>query len=136
MRPRKRDPKPNPVDEKIASLKQNDLRQQQNKPPLKPPQKFQSSSPNGVKIPMLDPSMGPFPYSPSPFPFWPPGFSPIPLGDYSRAAAAFPANPEFLASQMMQVKITIIHITLIFSLTFLLSYYYSNIHFIVIMGVF
>lgn len=26
MRPRKRDPKPNPVDEKIASLKQNDLK--------------------------------------------------------------------------------------------------------------
>lgn len=108
MRPRKRDPKPNPVDEKIASLKQKDLLQQsekmKNNPPLKPQQKFPPTSPNGVKIPIFDPSMAPLGYNPPPFPFWPhPGFPHIPL-EYARGAtAAFPTNTEqFFASQMMQ----------------------------------
>lgn len=108
MRPRKRDPKPNPVDEKIASLKQNDLRQQaeklKNNPPLKSQQKFSPTSPNGVKMPIFDPSMAPLGYNPPPFPFWPhPGFPHIPL-DYARGATtAFPTNAEqFFASQMMQ----------------------------------
>ncbi|KAJ8968183.1 hypothetical protein NQ314_002442 [Rhamnusium bicolor] len=76
MRPRKRDPKPNPVDEKIASLKQNDIlrnsqiAQEKMKPVMKPPQKFPPTSPN----------------------------------DYARnPTSPFSApNPEFFASQMMQ----------------------------------
>lgn len=103
MRPRKRDPKPNPVDEKIASLKQNDLRNTPDKikPVIKPPQKFPPTSPNGMKIPMFDPNMAPMGYSPAPFPFWPhPSFHHIPM-EYGRNTA-FPTNPDFFASQMMQ----------------------------------
>lgn len=111
MRPRKRDPKPNPVDEKIASLKQNDLRNattaDKMKPVMKPPQKFPPTSPNGMKIPIFDPSIPPMPgYNPAPFPFWtPPGFHPhIPIDCGRNAAMPFPPNhPEFFAaSQMMQ----------------------------------
>ncbi|XP_063907629.1 mushroom body large-type Kenyon cell-specific protein 1 isoform X2 [Zophobas morio] len=103
MRPRKRDPKPNPVDEKIASLKQNDLRNQEKlKPMMKPPQKFPptATSPNGMKLPIFEPGMAPLAgYNPPPFPFWPhPGFHHLPL-DYGRP---IPPNPEFFASQMMQ----------------------------------
>lgn len=112
MRPRKRDPKPNPVDEKIASLKQNDLRVaaaaavDKMKPVMKPPQpKFPPTSPNGMKLPIFDPSMAPLGYNHPPFPFWHhPGFPHIPM-DYGRnpTAAPFPPNPEqFFASQMMQ----------------------------------
>ncbi|KAF2892606.1 hypothetical protein ILUMI_13564 [Ignelater luminosus] len=111
MRPRKRDPKPNPVDEKIASLKQNDLRVaagavDKMKPVMKPPQpKYPPTSPNGMKLPIFDPSMTPLGYNPPPFPFWPhPGFPHIPL-DYGRnpSTSSFPPNPEqFFASQMMQ----------------------------------
>ncbi|KAJ8960054.1 hypothetical protein NQ318_009495 [Aromia moschata] len=72
MRPRKRDPKPNPVDEKIASLKQNDLRnsQEKMKPIMKPPQKFPPTSPNGMKLPIFEPGMAPglAGYTPPPFP--------------------------------------------------------------------
>ncbi|KAG5891571.1 hypothetical protein JTB14_015838 [Gonioctena quinquepunctata] len=109
MRPRKRDPKPNPVDEKIASLKQNDIRiaQDKMKPIMKPPQqKFPPTSPNGMKLQMFEPGMSPLTgYNGPPFPFWPhhPGFTHIPL-DYARnPTSPFPApNPEFFASQMMQ----------------------------------
>ncbi|KAF5296641.1 hypothetical protein FQR65_LT10181 [Abscondita terminalis] len=112
MRPRKRDPKPNPVDEKLASLKQNDLRLaaantgiDKMKPVMKPPQpKFPPTSPNGMKLPIFDPSMTPLAYNPPPFPFWPhPGFSHIPL-EYGRnpSTSSFPPNPEFFNSQMMQ----------------------------------
>lgn len=102
MRPRKRDPKPNPVDEKIASLKQNDLKNaaERMKPTIKPIQKFPPTSPNGIKMPMFDPSM-PMQYPP-PFPFWAPSFSQFPM-DYARATTAFPTNPEqYYASQMIQ----------------------------------
>lgn len=110
MRPRKRDPKPNPVDEKIASLKQNDLRNvaaDKMKPVMKPPQKFPPTSPNGMKIPIFDPNLPPMPgYNPPPFPFWThPGFHPhIPLDCARNASMPFPPNhPEFFAaSQMMQ----------------------------------
>lgn len=112
MRPRKRDPKPNPVDEKIASLKQNDLRNvttatDKLKPVMKPPQKFPPTSPNGMKLPIFDPSIPPMPgYTPPPFPFWThPGFHPhIPLDCARNTSMAFPPNhPEFFAtSQMMQ----------------------------------
>lgn len=108
MRPRKRDPKPNPVDEKIASMKQNDIRTAADKlkPVMKPPQKFPPTSPNGMKMPMFDPNMPHLPgYNAPPFPFWtPPGFHHIPL-DYGRSpSTSFPPNhPEFFAaSQMMQ----------------------------------
>lgn len=103
MRPRKRDPKPNPVDEKIASLKQSDMRNnaEKMKPALKQPQKFPPTSPNGMKMPMFETS--PLGYSAAPFPFWHhPGFPQFPL-EYSRSsAAAFATNPDFFASQMMQ----------------------------------
>lgn len=111
MRPRKRDPKPNPVDEKIASLKQNDLRNvavaDKMKPVMKPPQKFPPTSPNGMKIPIFDPNIPPMPgYTPPPFPFWThPGFHPhIPIDCARNTSMAFPPNhPEFFAaSQMMQ----------------------------------
>ncbi|KAF5288640.1 hypothetical protein FQA39_LY15335 [Lamprigera yunnana] len=112
MRPRKRDPKPNPVDEKLASLKQNDLRLaaasagiDKMKPVMKPPQpKFPPTSPNGMKLPMFDPNMAPLGYNPPPFPFWPhPGFSHIPI-EYGRnpSTSSFPPNPEFYTSQMIQ----------------------------------
>lgn len=109
MRPRKRDPKPNPVDEKIASLKQNDIRVSQDKlkaaPMMKPPQKYPPTSPNGMKLPIFEPGMAPIPgYNPPPFPFWPhPGFHHIPPLDYGRnPGSPFAPNPEFFASQMMQ----------------------------------
>lgn len=129
MRPRKRDPKPNPVDEKIASLKQNDLlrsgeklkpkplqQQQQQQHQQQQQQKFGGpNSPNGLKMPMFDPTMAPMGYSPAPFPFWPhPGFHQFPPMEYgarssaaaaaaAAAATAFPTNPDFFAaSQMMQ----------------------------------
>lgn len=111
MRPRKRDPKPNPVDEKIASLKQNDLRNaataDKMKPVMKPPQKFPATSPNGMKIPMFDPNIPPMPgYNPPPFPFWThPGFHPhIPIECGRNTSMAFPPNHHeiFAASQMMQ----------------------------------
>uniref|UniRef100_A0AAR5QFC9 HTH psq-type domain-containing protein n=2 Tax=Dendroctonus ponderosae TaxID=77166 RepID=A0AAR5QFC9_DENPD len=121
MRPRKRDPKPNPVDEKIASLKQNDLKiaqeklkqqqqqqQQQQQNVIKPPQqKFPGSSSNGIKLPLFEAAaaglspaaaagLAPGNYH-SPFPFWPhPGFPPNPM------AAPFLSPSEFFASQMMQ----------------------------------
>ncbi|CAH1121723.1 unnamed protein product [Ceutorhynchus assimilis] len=116
MRPRKRDPKPNPVDEKIASLKQNDLKiaqeklkqqqqqqQQQQQNVIKPPQqKFPPASPNGIKLPLFDAGgTGLSPAAaaglaagnyPPPFPFWPhPGFSPNPM-EYAAAAAAASAR--------------------------------------------
>lgn len=103
MRPRKRDPKPNPVDEKIASLKQNDLKNaaERMKPTIKPMQKFPPTSPNGMKMPMFDPNM-PMQYPP-PFPFWPPTFSQFSAMDYGRPATAFPTNAEqYYASQMIQ----------------------------------
>ncbi|XP_066253034.1 mushroom body large-type Kenyon cell-specific protein 1 isoform X2 [Euwallacea similis] len=115
MRPRKRDPKPNPVDEKIASLKQNDLKiaqeklkqqQQQQQNVIKPPQqKFPPSSPNGMKLPLFDTPAGINPAAasltpgsyPPPFTFWPhPGFPPNPM------AAPFLSHSEFFASQMIQ----------------------------------
>lgn len=106
MRPRKRDPKPNPVDEKIASLKQNDLRLAQDKlkPAVKPPQKFPS---NGMKLPLFEAGMAPLAgYNPPPFPFWPhPGFphlSPLEYAARNPTAQFPPPNPEFFASQMMQ----------------------------------
>ncbi|XP_018321152.1 mushroom body large-type Kenyon cell-specific protein 1 isoform X2 [Agrilus planipennis] len=108
MRPRKRDPKPNPVDEKIASLKQNDLRNAAEKMKttvMKPPQTKFPTSPNGMKLPIFDPTMTPLGYTPPPFPFWPhPSFPHIPM-DYGRSpsATSFPPNPEqYFATQMMQ----------------------------------
>lgn len=108
MRPRKRDPKPNPVDEKIASMKNQEIRNnlpEKMKPVIKPPQKFPPTSPNGIKIPpMFDPSMAPLGYTPPPFPFWPhPSFPHLPL-DYPRNASTsqYSPNPEYYASQMMQ----------------------------------
>lgn len=108
MRPRKRDPKPNPVDEKLASIKQNEIRNATDKmkPVMKSPQKFPPTSPNGMKIPIFDPNMPALGgYNPPPFPFWThPGFHHIPL-EYGRSPSTpFPPNhPEFFAaSQMMQ----------------------------------
>ncbi|CAG9859345.1 unnamed protein product [Phyllotreta striolata] len=106
MRPRKRDPKPNPVDEKIASLKQNDIRnsQEKMKSMMKPPQKFSPTSPNGMKLPLFESGISPLTgFNGPPFPFWAPaGFPPIPI-DYARnQASSFPASPDFFASQMMQ----------------------------------
>lgn len=109
MRPRKRDPKPNPVDEKIASMKSQEIRNNipdKMKPVIKPgPQKFPPTSPNGMKIPpMFDPAMAPLGYTPPPFPFWPhPSFSHLPL-DYPRnpSTSQYSPNQEFYASQMMQ----------------------------------
>nr|WAT94099.1 E93X1 [Henosepilachna vigintioctopunctata] len=107
MRPRKRDPKPNPVDEKIASLKQNDIRNAQEKLKnvvMKPPQKYPPTSPNGMKLPIFEPSISPLSsYNPPPFPFWAhPTFHHIPL-DYGRSpSTSYPATQEFFASQMMQ----------------------------------
>nr|CAI5850902.1 unnamed protein product [Callosobruchus analis] len=111
MRPRKRDPKPNPVDEKIASLKQNDLRVAQEKSKaavqMKPVHKFAPTSPNGIKLPLFETAaaggvggIGHAGYGAPHFPFWPhPGFPHI-------SAPAFPPPPhaaqEFFASQMMQ----------------------------------
>lgn len=102
MRPRKRDPKPNPVDEKIATLKQNELRQQQEKAklPQKPPQKYPPTSPNGVKLPFLDPNLTPMAYN-HPFTFWHAGFPHIAPMDYARTPP-FPTNQNFFASQMMK----------------------------------
>lgn len=109
MRPRKRDPKPNPVDEKIASLKSQDISRNnipdKMKPVIKPPQKFPPTSPNGIKMPpMFDPAMTPLGYTTPPFPFWPhPSFPHLPL-DYPRnpSTSQFSPNPEYYASQMMQ----------------------------------
>lgn len=109
MRPRKRDPKPNPVDEKIASLKQQDLARNnipdKLKPAnIKPPQKFPPTSPNGIKMPIFDPAMTPLGYTTPPFPFWPhPSFPHMQL-DYPRnpSTSQFSPNPDFYASQMMQ----------------------------------
>lgn len=105
MRPRKRDPKPNPVDEKIASLKQNDIRNSQEKMKsiMKPPQKYTPTSPNGMKLSLFESGMAPLAGYNGPFPFWaPPGFTHLPL-DYARNPASFPGpNPDFFASQMMQ----------------------------------
>ncbi|XP_019872189.2 mushroom body large-type Kenyon cell-specific protein 1 isoform X3 [Aethina tumida] len=114
MRPRKRDPKPNPVDEKIASLKQKDMLNSQDKLKpvgMKPPQKFSPTPTNGMNLPMFEQGMpGALASYNSPFPFWPhPGFHPLPLSaaaaaEYSRnpASSPFPTSPEFFASQMMQ----------------------------------
>lgn len=108
MRPRKRDPKPNPVDEKIASLKQNDLRNAQEKMKpviMKPPQKFPPTSPNGMKLSMFEGGMSALPgYNAPPFPFWHPGFHPIPLDYVRNPQAAFPPTPEFFASQMQKLQ--------------------------------
>lgn len=108
MRPRKRDPKPNPVDEKIASLKSQDMARNnipdKMKPAIKPPQKFPPTSPNGIKMPMFDPAMTPLGYTTPPFPFWPhPSFPHIPL-EFPRnpSTSQFSPNPEYYASQMMQ----------------------------------
>nr|ATI99809.1 ecdysone-induced protein 93 [Leptinotarsa decemlineata] len=109
MRPRKRDPRPNPVDEKLATLKQNDIRlaQDKMKPMMKPPQqKYPPTSPNGMKLPIFEPGMTPLAgYNAPPFPFWPhhPGFAHLPL-DYARnPTSPFPPpSPDFFASQMMQ----------------------------------
>lgn len=107
MRPRKRDPKPNPVDEKIASIKSQEIRNipDKMKPVIKPPQKYPPTSPNGMKMPaMFDAGMAPLGYTPPPFPFWPhPSFPHLPL-EYPRnpSTSQFPPNPEFFASQMMQ----------------------------------
>ncbi|XP_030749760.1 mushroom body large-type Kenyon cell-specific protein 1 isoform X3 [Sitophilus oryzae] len=124
MRPRKRDPKPNPVDEKIASLKQNDLKIAQEKlkqNAIKPTQqKFPPTSPNGIKLPIFEATaagltpaaaaaagLGSYPH---PFSFWPhPGFPPNPIEYVAAAAAArtpaspfLTTNPEIFASQMIQ----------------------------------
>lgn len=110
MRPRKRDPKPNPVDEKIASLKSQDIARNnipdKLKPVVKPPQKFPPTSPNGIKMPpMFDPAMTPLGYTTPPFPFWPhPSFPHLQL-DYPRnpSTSQFSPNPDpYYASQMMQ----------------------------------
>nr|XP_018900951.1 PREDICTED: mushroom body large-type Kenyon cell-specific protein 1 isoform X1 [Bemisia tabaci] len=109
MRPRKREPKPQPAedakrkDDNILRISPSD----KPKPlPPKPKTPFSTSSPlpgtpNGLKIPPLfDPSMA-YPAGP-PFPFWPPNpFAHLPL-DYGRGGN-FPQSPEqFFATQMMQ----------------------------------
>lgn len=130
MRPRKRDPKPNPVDEKIASLKQNDqaLRLAQDAAAKLPisgvakiptpgglkqsPQqgKFPPNSPNGIKLPLFDPMAAagaPIGFNPAPFPFWTPTFhSHIPTLDFN-PSQSFANNSaehhqqQLLASQVM-----------------------------------
>lgn len=107
MRPRKRDPKPNPVDEKIASIKNQEIRNipDKMKPVIKPPQKFPPTSPNGMKMPpMFDPTMTPLGYTPPPFPFWPhPSFPHLPM-DFPRnpSTSQFLPNSEHYASHMIQ----------------------------------
>lgn len=110
MRPRKRDPKPNPVDEKIASLKSQDIARNnipdKMKSAVKPPQKFPPTSPNGIKMSaMFETPMTPLGYTTPPFPFWAhPTFPHLPL-DYPRnpSTSQFSPNPDpYFASQMMQ----------------------------------
>ncbi|GLV32784.1 Ecdysone-induced protein 93F [Carabus blaptoides fortunei] len=106
MRPRKRDPKPNPVDEKIASIKNQEIRNipDKMKPVIKPPQKFPPTSPNGMKMPpMFDPTMTPLGYTPPPFPFWPhPSFPHLPMDFPRNPTSQFLPNSEHYASHMIQ----------------------------------
>lgn len=123
MRPRKREPKPQPLDggssSTSASIKAHDvsgpvggnMRSMDKsktlptaKPPLKTPP-FPATSPNGIKMGLFDPAHLQYPAHQL---FWspPPGYTGLPM-DFARGAAgtpgSFPANAEsFFASQMMQ----------------------------------
>ncbi|XP_044743407.1 mushroom body large-type Kenyon cell-specific protein 1 isoform X2 [Chrysoperla carnea] len=107
MRPRKRDPKPQPTDgdiktQTVPSKPQEQIRNiaDKNKTNIKPPtQKFSPTSPNGLKMPLFDPSMTPIGYNHPPFPFWPhPSFHPMQMPSTS----GFPPHPDLFATQMMQ----------------------------------
>lgn len=125
MRPRKREPKPQPLDgtssnSSATSAKPSDISASSSaglrsldkskpmpgaKPPLTtPPGQFSTTSPNGLKMGIFDPSQLQY----APHLFWPhpPGYTGLPM-DFARGApgtaSAFPANAEsFFASQMMQ----------------------------------
>lgn len=122
MRPRKREPKPQPLDERSgtsSSIKSQDLSvgsaglrpMDKNKvlPNAKPPLKttFPSTSPNGLKMPIFDPAMAAQLQYTSQL-FWPnPGnFPGLPgLSDFSRGSnnSSFPPNAEnFFTQQMLQ----------------------------------
>lgn len=115
MRPRKREPKPQPLDgassSTASSIKSHDISRtiDKNKAAMstaKQPLKtspFPATSPNGMKMNIFD-AAAQLPYAHSMF--WPPGLSGLPM-DYARAAAGTPAtyatNAEaFFASQMLQ----------------------------------
>ncbi|XP_026474462.1 mushroom body large-type Kenyon cell-specific protein 1-like isoform X3 [Ctenocephalides felis] len=111
MRPRKREPKPQPTDDKNSKVDamsaNNALRLDKNKTIPKPTGKvFPSPAANGLKIsPLIDPAglvqLG-YPQS---FPFWPhpTQFHGVPM-DFARPpGAGFPqANSEYFAAQMMR----------------------------------
>lgn len=120
MRPRKREPKPQPLDgtSSTSSLKSQDLSSAaaanlrtmdkskvlpNNKPPLKVP--FPSTSPNGLKMSMFDPTMAAQLQYTSQL-FWPNhgNFSGIPSLDFTRGSNnSFPPNTEnFFTQQMLQ----------------------------------
>lgn len=122
MRPRKREPKPQPLDgssgstSSTTSLKTHDVRlldktSSKNLPsavkqPLKTPPFPAATSPNGIKMGLFDPSQIQYP----PHLFWPqpPGYSGLSGLDFAQrssgSAASFSAaNADtFFASQMMQ----------------------------------
>lgn len=122
MRPRKREPKPQPLDgsggstSSTASIKTHDVRSldksssknlpSATKQPMKTPPFPAATSPNGIKMGLFDPSQIQYP----PHLFWPqpPGYSGLSGLDFAQrssgSAASFsPANADtFFASQMMQ----------------------------------
>lgn len=122
MRPRKREPKPQPLDgsggstSSTASLKTHDARSLDKsssknlstaaKQPMKTPPFPAATSPNGIKMGLFDPSQIQYP----PHLFWPhpPGYSGLSGLDFAQrpsgSAAPFAASnaDTFFASQMMQ----------------------------------
>lgn len=128
MRPRKREPKPQPLDSSggstssISSVKSHDLTGSVNagmrgldkaskssmpttKTPMKTPP-FPASSENGLKMNLFDPSQLQYP----PQLFWPhaPGFGGLPIDFPQRtsgtSAAAFSGNAESYFGQMMRFQ--------------------------------
>lgn len=112
MRPRKREPKPQPEEIKrkdegnIVRMPPVDKCKplpppKTPKAPFTPPSPL-PTGPNGLKIsPLFDPSLtyGPAP----PFPFWHPGpFHHLPITDYPRGSNFTPSPDQFFASQMIQ----------------------------------
>lgn len=134
MRPRKREPKPQPIDDRntnsssspVTNTKSSDIPSSSNvrsaldkgklvspasaKPPLKTPPFSSTTSPNGLKMPFVDPSMAAqLQYNPHLFWPHPPNFSGMPMEfprtpGSSSSSSTFPPNtPDtFFASQMMQ----------------------------------
>lgn len=123
MRPRKREPKPQTMDDRTTpslSVKPQDLCASSStgmrsidkskvlpnaKMPLKPP--YPSSSPNGMKMPFMDP-LAMQQYTSQLFWQHPGGFPNIPGLDFARSSsnpASFPPNAENLFTQQMLQKL-------------------------------